>query len=133
MNVIRSCRVMSPRPDGSYWVCSLPKGHDGSHSWADKLSESWNDVHTQGQRQPPAAIYGEAVDLACDFARCWTHDGRMDAIEEFAQQLRDELNLALDKHRLARLNGGCKECGALVGHWKPCSNASSELRERWDS
>ena len=27
----------------------------------------------------------------------------------------------------------CPECGALVGHWKPCSNASPELQERWSN
>ena len=25
----------------------------------------------------------------------------------------------------------CVECGALVGHWRPCSQASPELQQRW--
>ena len=34
----------------------------------------------------------EAVDLARGFVNCWTYDGPLDAVEEWARQLRDELN-----------------------------------------
>jgi hypothetical protein len=44
-----------------------------------------------GDERVSAAIYQEAVGLARDFVACWTHDGPLPDVEEFARQLHEEL------------------------------------------
>ena len=54
------------------------------------------------QPTPPYALFGEAVDLAAQFIANWQHGLSYDAMEEWARQLHDELNVALKESEASR-------------------------------
>ena len=69
----------------------------------------------------------------CDAAKL--HQAELETADEMIGELlrlNDRYREALESIELSTLAGmTCQECGALVGHWNPCSNASPELQARW--